>query len=84
MKVTREIIQPFPNNGPKKAGGRKKGRYWILIDTPEKSETVNQSVKNGRRKYSGKAITKKMVKKSFIIVDCSEEIPHADCVTMIM
>jgi hypothetical protein len=76
MKVTPEIIQPFPNDGPRKTGGRKNGRNWILTDTPEKSETVNQRAKNGSRKYSGKATT--------IIVDCSEEIPHTDCVTTIM
>jgi len=73
MKITPEIIRPFPNNGPRKTGGRKQGRNWILIDTLQKSETGNQRAKNGRKKYSGKTITKKMVKKSFITVDCSEE-----------
>jgi len=82
MKITPEIIRPFTNNGQRKIGGRKHGRNWILSDTPQKSETGNQRAKNGRRKYSGKTITNKMAKKSFITVECSaqesDEIPHAD------
>jgi hypothetical protein len=73
MKVTPEIIRPFPKNGPRKTGGRKHGRNCILTDTPQKSETGNQGAKNGRRKYSGKTITKKMLKKGFVTVDCSEK-----------
>jgi len=73
MKVTPEIIRPFPNNGPRKTGGRKHGRNWILIDTLQKSANGNQKARNGRKKYSGKTITKKMVKKSFITVDCFEK-----------
>jgi hypothetical protein len=73
MKVTPEIIRPFPNNGPRKTGGGKHGRNWILTDTPQKSENGNQRSKNGRMKYSWKTITKKLLKKSFITADCSEE-----------
>ena len=73
MKVTPETLRPFPNKGPRKTGGRKHERNWILTDTLQKSETGNQRAKYGRKKYSGKTITKKMVKKNFITVDCSEE-----------
>jgi len=42
----------------------------------------------GPKIVEGKAITKKMVKKRFITVDCSaeetDEIPHTNCVMTIM
>jgi len=68
MKVTPEIIRPFPNNGPRKTGGRKHGRKWIQIDKLEKSETGNQRAKNG------KIITKKMVKKSLLLLTALKRI----------
>jgi hypothetical protein len=73
MKVNSEIITPFPKVGPRKTGGRTYGKSRILTDTPEKSEIENQRAKKGKRKYSGKVLEKKMVKKSFITLDCSEE-----------
>jgi hypothetical protein len=36
MKVTPEIIRSLLNAGPRKTGGSKHGRSWILTDTPGK------------------------------------------------
>jgi len=45
MKVSPEIIRPFPKAGPRKTGGRKHGRSRILTDTTEKTEIENQRSK---------------------------------------
>jgi len=73
MKVSPEIIRPFPKAGPRETEWRKHGKSRILRFTPEKTENENQTSKKGKRKYSGKMLEKKTVKKKLITVDSSEE-----------
>jgi hypothetical protein len=56
MKVSPEIVRPFPKSGPRKNGGRKHEKRRILTDTTEKTETEYQRAKKGKRKYSGKIL----------------------------
>jgi len=35
MKVSPEIVRPFPKSGPRKSGGRKHGKRRFLTDTTE-------------------------------------------------
>ena len=75
MKVSPEIVRPFPKSGPRKSGGRKHAKRRILTDTTENSESEYQRAKKGKRKYSGKTLQKKTLKNKLITVDSSEEEP---------
>jgi hypothetical protein len=73
VKVSPEIISPFPKFGPRKTEWRKCEKSRILRFSPKKTEIENQRTKKGKRKYSGKTPEKKTVKKNLITVDSSEE-----------
>jgi hypothetical protein len=45
-----EIIRPFPQAGPRKTRGRKRGKTRILTDTSEKNEIEDQKCKKGKVK----------------------------------
>jgi molybdenum-dependent DNA-binding transcriptional regulator ModE len=75
MKVSPEIVRPFPKSGLRKSGGRKHGKRRILTDTTEKIVTEYQRAKKGKRKYAGKILQKKTVQNKFITVDSCEEEP---------
>lgn len=74
MKVSPKIIRPFPEAGPRKTRRRKQGNSRILTDTPKKTDIANQRAKMSKRKYSGKTLGKKIMKK-LITVDSSEQQP---------
>jgi hypothetical protein len=38
VKVSAELIRPFPKDGPRNTGGRKRGESRIQRDTPENTE----------------------------------------------
>jgi hypothetical protein len=44
-----------------------------MTDTPEETDTEKQRAKEDKRKYRGKTLEKKTVKKKLITVDSSEE-----------
>jgi len=47
MKVSPEIVRPFPQSGLRKSGGRKHWKRRILTDTTEKTESRYQRTKKG-------------------------------------
>jgi len=59
MKVSPEIVRPFPKSGPRKSDGRKHGKRRVLTDTTEKTESEYQRAKKGKRKYSRKTLQRK-------------------------
>jgi hypothetical protein len=59
----------------KKSGSRKHGKRRILTNTLQKTEIENQRATKGKRKYSGKMLKNKTVKKKLVTVDSSEEEP---------
>jgi hypothetical protein len=59
-KVYLDVISLFPKAGPRKTGGRKYGKSRILTYTPEETETENQRAKQGKRKYRGKTLKRKL------------------------
>jgi hypothetical protein len=53
-------MSPFAETGRRKTGARKNGKSRILTDTTEETETENQRDKEGKRKYRGKTLKRKL------------------------
>jgi len=55
-----DVMSPFAETGRRKTGARKNGKSRILTDTTEETETENQRDKEGKRKYRGKTLKRKL------------------------
>jgi hypothetical protein len=56
MKVSTEIVRPFPKCGPRKSDGRNHGKKEDSNIKQRRRKVNNKELKRGKRKYSGKTL----------------------------
>jgi hypothetical protein len=60
VKVSAEIIKPFPKDGPRKSERRKHGKSRIQTDMPENTEIENQRAQKLKENIQRKHLRRKL------------------------